>query len=195
MFNVKHFYLIISVVVILLIVSVCVKCTHVDRDSAYYIDKMVEATVYGKYRAGVRASKRYNSMTDSYKIDFDDIYWLSRLVYAEVGADWMPDELQHQVASVVLNRVAHDYYADTVKDVIFEKINGVYQYQPARSGSIKRNPNERAVRNALYVLINGSVFDDSVLTQGPYIYGDIHAVYRDPILGSVIYFCEISTLQ
>lgn len=165
---------------------------HADTD---YMQLMIDAAVSGDYEAGCEAAESRNAKIDAMgldyaKIDFDDLYWLSRLIYAEVGADWMPDELQQQVASVVINRVASDCYADTVYDVIFEQIDGVYQYQPAYSGSIHNSPDERAVKNALYVLTNGSVFADGVVTQSLWIYGTLHATYIDPVLGSVIYFCE-----
>ena len=181
----------------LIVLAVVLPVTASAHTGTNYMQDMIDAAVSGDYEAGVEAAESRNQKIDTMglgyaKIDFDDLYWLSRLVHAEVGADWMPDELQQQVASVVINRVASDYYADTVYDVIFEQVNGVYQYQPACSGAIYNNPNERAVLNALRVLEHGSVFDASVVTQSPWIYGTLHATYIDPVLGSVIYFCEIS---
>ena len=180
----------------LIVLAVVLTVTASAHTGTNYMQDMIDAAVSGDYEAGVEAAESRNRKIDTMglgyaKIDFDDLYWLSRLVHAEVGADWMTDELQQQVASVVVNRKASEYYADTIKDVIFEQIDGTYQYQPAYSGAIYNNPSERAVLNALHVLTHGSVFDTSIVTQSPWIYGTLHATYRDPILGSVIYFCAI----
>lgn len=184
--------------ILLLILAVVLAAPVSAHTRTNYLEDMIEAAVSGDYEAGVEAAEQRNAKIDEMglgytKIDFDALYWLSRLVYAEVGADWMPDELQQQVASVVVNRVESDYYADTVYDVIFETIGGVYQYEPAYNGGIYCSPNRRAVENALYVLEHGSVFEPEVMTQSPWIYGTLHETYRDPVLGSVIYFCEIET--
>ena len=182
--------------ILLLTLAVVLTVTASAHTRTNYLDDMINAAISGDYAAGVEAAERRNSKIDDMglayaKIDFDDLYWLSRLVYAEVGADWMPDELQRQVASVVVNRTKSEYYADSIKDVIFETVGGVYQYEPAYNGGIYNSPNERAVLNALYVLEHGSVFDVAVVTQSPWIYGPLHATYKDPYMVSVIYFCEI----
>jgi len=183
--------------IIALIVLVVVLATTASAHTrTNYLQNMIDACVSGDYEAGCAAAEKRSEKIDEMglpyaKVSFDDLYWLSRLVYAEVGADWMDDELQQQVASVVLNRRDSEVYADTIYDVIFEQVNGVYQYEPAYNGGIYVNPNYRAVENALSVLINGSVFDKAVLTQSPWIYGTCHATYNDPVMGSVIYFCEL----
>lgn len=184
--------------ILLLTLAVVLTVTASAHTRTNYLQDMIDAAVSGDYEAGLEAAESRNQKIDTMglgfaKIDFDDLYWLSRLVHAEVGADWMSDELQQQVASVVVNRKASDYYADTIHDVIFEQIGGVYQYQPAANGGIYNNPSERAVKNALHVLTHGSVFDAEVVTQSPWIYGTLHETYVDPYMGTVIYFCEINT--
>lgn len=183
--------------ILLFILAAMLTVTVSAHTSTNYLQDMIDAAVSGDYEAGVEAAEMRNAKIDAMglgyaKIDFDDLYWLSCLVHAEVGADWMTDELQQQVASVVVNRKNHEYYADTIYEVIFEQIDGVYQYQPAYSGTIYNYPSERAVMNALYVLAYGSVFDKEVVTQSPWIYGELHETYVDPVLGSVIYFCAIN---
>lgn len=95
----------------------------------------------------------------------EDLYWLSRLVYAEAGSENCSDELQRAVASVAVNRTKHILYADTIKGVIFEKQAGRLQYGCTRNGMIYLEPDERAIKNATYVLEYGSTLPEDVLAQ------------------------------
>ena len=69
-----------------------------------------------------------------------DVYWLSRVIYAEVGDQSLPGQMA--VGNVILNRVADEGYADNVYDVIFEKnqfdvvINGMIYMEPSQSAEI-----------------------------------------------------------
>ncbi|MPM79138.1 hypothetical protein SDC9_126170 [bioreactor metagenome] len=45
------------------------------------------------------------------------------------------------VGSVILNRVASPLFPNTIYDVIFDARGGSYQFSPARSGVINREPN------------------------------------------------------
>ena len=44
-----------------------------------------------------------------------DVFWLSRVIYAEAGADNCSNELQLAVGSVVLNRVESELYPNTIE--------------------------------------------------------------------------------
>ena len=69
----------------------------------------------------------------------DDLYWLSRIIYAESGNQSLEGKIA--VGNVVLNRVASSKFPNSVYDVIFQR----NQFTPASSGSIKRTPSEEAV--------------------------------------------------
>ena len=71
--------------------------------------------------------------------DADDLYWLSRIIYAESGNQSLEGMIA--VGNVVLNRVASPVFPNTVHDVIFQR----NQFTPASSGTIKRTPSEQAV--------------------------------------------------
>lgn len=81
----------------------------------------------------------------------DDLYWLSKIVYAESRGE--DDKGQQLVAEVVINRLNHPNFPDTIKDIIFEG-NGK-QFQPVVDGSINLEPDERAIANARKVLEDG----------------------------------------
>lgn len=57
---------------------------------------------------------------------------LARLVTAEAKGE--PYEGKVEVATVVLNRVDHEQYPDTIKEVIYEK----RQFQPVENGTINK---------------------------------------------------------
>lgn len=75
---------------------------------------------------------------DSY-YDSDDLYWLSRIIYAESGNQSLEGKIA--VGNVVLNRVASTQFPNTVYGVIFQR----NQFTPASSGSINRTPSAESV--------------------------------------------------
>lgn len=107
-----------------------------------------------KYFEFDTASKLNNS-------DFtqDDLYWLARVVHAEAPGDI--DDGQIAVANVVLNRL-NAGWARTVKDVIFQRINGTYQFTPVENGTIYNSPSKRAVNNAIRALNGESMVPKNV---------------------------------
>lgn len=74
----------------------------------------------------------------------EELDLLSRLIFAEVGCEWIPDDIQLYVGSVVLNRVESDLFPDNIYDVIYAK----GQYSPTWSGAINNTPDERTIANA-----------------------------------------------
>ena len=114
----------------------------------------------------------------------EDLYWLSRVVFAEAGCDWFPDWVQRDVASVVLNRVADSRYPSTIKDVIFDP----GQYSCVDSGSIYNTPTQKVIDNCRWVLENGSTLPVSVIGQSAYAWGPIYKSYYDSVLGTTIHF-------
>lgn len=91
----------------------------------------------------------------------EDLNLLSRVIFAEAGSDWLSDEHQRAVASVVLNRVNDSKFPNTIRDVVYQK----GQYGCVYNGMINRTPNQRAIDNARYVLENGITIPDNVVWQ------------------------------
>lgn len=75
----------------------------------------------------------------------DDIYWLSKIIYAEAGGE--PMEGKIAVGNVILNRVASVEFPDTVYDVIFDRNYGV-QFTPVLNGRIYCTADEASTRAA-----------------------------------------------
>lgn len=117
----------------------------------------------------------------------EDLYWLSRVLYAEAGCDWFPDWVQRDVASVVLNRVNDSRYPNTIKGVIFDP----GQYGCVNSGSIYRTPTQKCINNARWVLENGSTLPGNIIGQAGYPLGPVYKTYYDSVLGTTIYFFSV----
>ena len=88
---------------------------------------------------------------------------LSRLIFAEAGSDWLSDEHQFAVGSVVLNRVSDDRFPNTIHSVIYQ--TNPVQYSCTVNGMINKTPNERAINNAKYLLEKGSTIPKNVVWQ------------------------------
>lgn len=86
---------------------------------------------------------------------------LARLVHAEAKGE--PYAGKVAVATVVLNRVDHPDFPNTVKDVIYEVSGGSYAFTPVQNGTINKPADAesyRAVNEALAFrgLGNGSLY-------------------------------------
>ena len=84
--------------------------------------------------------------------DQEDLFWLSRVIYAESGNQ--PLEGQMAVGNVVMNRVANPIYPNTIQGVLAQK----NQFSTYQSGALAyRTPNESSVIAAKLVLDGGVV--------------------------------------
>lgn len=119
----------------------------------------------------------------------EDLDLLARLITAEMGASWVSDEIQLYVGSVVLNRMQHSLFPDTLYDVIYAK----GQYSPTWTGAINNTPDERTIENARQLLEHGSVLPENVVFQANFPQGDgVYYEYYDEVLGTTTYFCYLS---
>lgn len=92
--------------------------------------------------------------------DEEDVYWLSRIIYAESGNQSLEGMLG--VGDVVMNRVASGAFPNTVKEVIFDSRYGV-QFSPVETGSIYSEPPEECVIAAKiclegYDIVGGALY-------------------------------------
>ncbi len=118
----------------------------------------------------------------------EDLELLSHLVCAEMGGSWVPDDIQLYVGSVVLNRVAHPIYPDTIPGVIYDP----GQYYPEGSAGLDNTPDERTIANMRYLLENGSVLPENVVFQANFEQGNgIYYEYYDPYMDTITYFCYL----
>ncbi len=96
--------------------------------------------------------------------DADELYWLSRIIYAESGAE--PFRGKIAVGNVVLNRVASKQFPNTVYGVIFDKKYGT-QFSPVASGTIYKTPNDDSVIAAKICLEGYSINKNILYFMNP----------------------------
>jgi spore germination cell wall hydrolase CwlJ-like protein len=83
----------------------------------------------------------------------EDLDLLARLIMAEAPGE--PYQAKVAVGAVVVNRVESGLFADTIKGVIYQNINGYYQFTPVANGWINNPADTDAIRAAKEAL-NGS---------------------------------------
>lgn len=93
-----------------------------------------------------------------------DLYWLSRIISAESGAE--PMEGQIAVGNVVLNRVASREFPNTIPGVIFDRVDGV-QFEPVANGTVYKTPTAQAVEAARRVLVGERVIGNAMYFYAP----------------------------
>ena len=95
-----------------------------------------------------------------------DVDLLARLIMSE--AEGEPYSAKVAVGAVVVNRVQSNQFADTIKGVVYQRINGYYQFSPVLNGAINKPASPECVK-AAYDALKGTdpakgamfYFDDS----------------------------------
>lgn len=98
--------------------------------------------------------------------DPDALYWLSRIISSEASVE--PFVGQIAVGNVVLNRVRHAQYPNTIYGVIFDRKYGT-QFSPVAFGTIYDAPSESAILAAKICLEGYSVSDTALFFFNPTI--------------------------
>jgi len=95
----------------------------------------------------------------------DELLWLSRIISAESRGE--PFIGQVAVGNVVLNRVRHKDFPNTIWGVIFDRRYGVVQFSPVDDGSVWMDPHAASVTAAKVCLEGYSVSDDILFFYAP----------------------------
>ena len=96
--------------------------------------------------------------------DAGELYWLSRIICAESGAESMSGQIA--VGNVILNRVESSQYPDTVEGVVFDTKYGV-QFQPVSNGTIYDAPASSSLVAAKLCLEGTDVVGESLYFFSP----------------------------
>ena len=96
----------------------------------------------------------------------DELYWLSRIISAESRGEPMLGQIA--VGNVVMNRLRHKDYPNTIYGVIFDKKYGV-QFSPVKDGSIYQSPTYSSTLSAKIVLEGFSLNEEMLFFLAPKI--------------------------
>lgn len=72
----------------------------------------------------------------------EDIYLLAKLIHAEARGESLAGQVA--VGAVIMNRLTSGDFPASVKDIIFQKTKGVYQFTPVQDGQINLEPDRNA---------------------------------------------------
>ena len=116
----------------------------------------------------------------------DDLYWLSRIIYAESGNQPLDGKIA--VGNVILNRVASSRFPNSIYGVIFDGI----QFSPTLNGSIYNSPSEQAVVAAKLVLDGAVVLDNALFFTASYCAASSWAGQNRPFVTQIGDHCFYS---
>ena len=164
-----------------------------DFDPAQdYMAQMMEAVRLGDYAAGEAAwaarGEKLAAMDLEYPaIDFEELWLLSKIIYAEAGSNWLSMDWKMSVGEVVLNRIASPEFPDTMREVL-EQPGQYYGKNNRYFNSLK--PSEESVEAARRLLEGARILGEpGVVFQSNYRLGSgVYLELRDPALGST-YLC------
>ncbi len=94
----------------------------------------------------------------------DEVYWLSRIISAEAGAEPLLGKIA--VGDVILNRVRSSMYPNTIYGVIFDRRYGT-QFSPVSFGTIYKAPTAESVVAAKLCLDGASLSKNILFFMNP----------------------------
>ena len=127
----------------------------VNWDSKYYIaDILLDNIIVNP------------NLIDNRDYDTDHILWLGRIIESESSGESMEGKIA--VGNVVMNRVEHSSFPNTIYGVIFDTKYGV-QFEPVLNGTIYNTPSRDSVLAAKYTLLGVNAAHESLYFLNPTI--------------------------
>lgn len=128
--------------------------------------------------------QRVTLSTPKNTVEHDDaVFWLSRIIEAESGAE--PYKGKLAVGNVILNRVKSADFPNSIYGVIFDRKNGV-QFTPVANGTIYNTPSAESIRAAKDCLAGTSAAGNCL-----YFFNPKTATKADWIIRNCTYFASI----
>ena len=108
-------------------------------------------------------------LTESDVYDAHALYWLSRIISAESRGEPLTGKVG--VGNVILNRVGHAEFPNTIYGVIFDGRWGG-QFEPVQNGTVYSTPTQESVIAAKLVLEGADTVGDSLYFLAPALAGN-----------------------
>lgn len=109
--------------------------------------------------------------TSTFSYTEEEYEWLAKLIEAE--AENQPYQGKVAVGSVVMNRIKDDWFPNTIKEVIFQKSNKLYQFSPVGNGRFDRvSPSDDSYQAATAALEGEDPTDGALYFYNPTIATD-----------------------
>lgn len=111
--------------------------------------------ISGSYAPLAKASAYYRE---------DEVFWLGRIITAEAKGESLLGQIA--VGNIILNRVNHPSYPNTIYGVVFDRKYGV-QFSPTLDGSIYNTPTYTAILAAKICLEGTRLSEDALFFLNP----------------------------
>lgn len=173
--------------VLTLMITMLIAIPRDAEKTAEAISKSAETVTYTSVKVTIPELKNPLTTTTTttttttkrqYNYSDDDLYVLSHCMYGEAGGH--SEKLLSYVGSVVLNRVKHKSFPNTIRGVVFQK----GQYACTWDGNYNKTPDSLTMRVARNLLANGSVLPANVVYQAGFRQGSGTYAVVDGV-----YFC------
>lgn len=162
-----------------------------DPETDYMAEMMAAAqtgdTAAGQAAETARAEKLAALSLNYSAVRFEELFLLSKIIYAEAGSAWLSMDWKMAVGEVALNRVASPEFPDTLRAVLEQP----GQYYGKNSSYFNRLlPSAECVEAARRLLEGARVLGEpGVVFQSNYRLGSgVFREFRDEQLGST-YLC------
>lgn len=159
----------------------------IDRALYYADSKVIDETRLMPTPSPIPSLDEPQERESEEMMEDSDLYWLARAMQEEDGPNW-PDAFVMMIGEVVLNRVGHDGFPNTVKDVVLQE----GQYEPFFQPFERFTPGQRYIRLARRLMAGERIIDDpDVIWQALFPQGSqtVVTVY-DEDLQTTTYFCK-----
>ena len=158
-----------------------------------YLGQMEQAAMAGDPEAGHLAEYARNRQlaetgSGGPPVSFDDLYLLSRLIWAEAGGRGFSDEQRMCVGEVALNRVLSPDYPDTLEAVIYQ---GSLSSETGTLAFNAAQPSRACVQAAMRLLLGERLMAPEVVLRSDHAQGRVYARFcrREGFDFVVTYFC------
>jgi len=157
-----------------------------------YINEMVGCCLSGDLDRGRAMAKAYNTKldvleNDDPRIDFDELFLLSKIITWEAGSSWLSMEHKMAVGEVLLNRVASPEFPNTLYECVYQR----GQYSGSHTEKFQKFlPWKDCVEAALRLLQGERVLNEpKAIFQANFKQGsDVYKTYPDG-KNRVTYIC------
>jgi len=112
----------------------------------------------------------------------DDLMLLAKAIYAEARGESFTGQVA--VGAVILNRVDNPAFPKSIKDVIMQSADCVYQFTPVADGSINLTPDETAVNAAIQAVLGEDPTGGALFFYNPEIASD-QWIRNLPVIGCI----------
>lgn len=136
-----------------------IESLSLDVDKTYYFE------LYG-YNADDILYAISNPSSHTIVALDEDVDLLARILFLECGSDWIPDYVLEYFCSVVVNRVNHWYYPDTLDGVLSQRSQFI-----SYSNRWNTTPTDRCYTIAREILETGSKIPENVVYFAQFMQG------------------------